>query len=110
MQESRGQINSIDFHRQCDLLVTAGSDDRLNIYSTSDGKHLQQVPSQKYGCQNVVWTHKPDQVIFATEKVWWVLQQAADHRRLPAWCASLLFSCWWSAQHIRGLIIAACMF
>lgn len=67
-KESTKQVNSIDFHRVHDLLVTAGDDDHLHVYDTAEGRHLATVPSLKYGCQNVVWTHSPEKIVFASNK------------------------------------------
>lgn len=50
-------------------MITASNDDTLNIYDTAEGKRLFSVPSHKYGAQNVVWTHSPQRVIIASNKV-----------------------------------------
>lgn len=69
LQECSSKVNSIDFHRTHDLLVSAGDDDVLHVYDTAEGRHVAAIPSSKYGCQNVVWTHAPDKVVFASNKV-----------------------------------------
>jgi WD40 repeat protein len=68
-QDNTQQINSIDFHRTADLLVTASHDDMLYIYDTAQGTQLTHVPSKKYGAQNVVWTHSTEHLLFASNKV-----------------------------------------
>eukprot|EP00878_Enallax_costatus_P013899 GHUV01014534.1.p1 GENE.GHUV01014534.1~~GHUV01014534.1.p1 ORF type:complete len:275 (+),score=51.67 GHUV01014534.1:210-1034(+) len=68
LKDHHAQINSIDFHRVHDLLITASADDTLQLYDTADAKHLCSIPSYKYGAQNVVWTHAPDRVVFASNK------------------------------------------
>jgi COMPASS component SWD2 len=69
MQDNSQQINSLDFHRTADLLVTASHDDLLYIYDTAQGTQLTHVPSKKYGAQNVVWTHSTEHLLFASNKV-----------------------------------------
>jgi COMPASS component SWD2 len=69
LQECNSRVNSIDFHRTHDLLVSAGDDDTLHVYDTAEGRHVASIPSNKYGCQNVVWTHAPDKIVFASHKV-----------------------------------------
>jgi COMPASS component SWD2 len=69
LQECNSRVNSIDFHRTHDLLVSAGDDDILHVYDTAEGRHVASIPSNKYGCQNVVWTHAPDKIVFASHKV-----------------------------------------
>lgn len=56
--------------------MSAGDDDVLHVFDTAEGRHVAAIPSSKYGCQNVVWTHAPDKVVFASNKVGrWELQQ-----------------------------------
>jgi COMPASS component SWD2 len=70
LQDNTQQINSLDFHRTADLLVTASHDDLLYVYDTAQGQRLlTEVPSKKYGAQNVVWTHSTEQILFASNKV-----------------------------------------
>jgi WD40 repeat protein len=70
LQDNSQQINSIDFHRTADLLVTASHDDMIYVYDTAQGTRLAtEVPSKKYGAQNVVWTHSTEQVVLASNKV-----------------------------------------
>ncbi|KAF6249780.1 hypothetical protein COO60DRAFT_1579329 [Scenedesmus sp. NREL 46B-D3] len=68
-KDNTQQINSLDFHRTADLLVTASHDDVLYLYDTAQGTRLlTEVPSRKYGAQNVVWTHSTEQILFASNK------------------------------------------
>lgn len=70
LQDNTQQINSLDFHRTADLLVTASHDDIIYVYDTAQGKRLlTEVPSRKYGAQNVVWTHSTELILFASNKV-----------------------------------------
>ena len=45
LQDNEGAINSIDFHRSEDLLVTASDDDSIHVYRTSTGE-FDKVPLQ----------------------------------------------------------------
>lgn len=65
---NQGAINSLDFHRSADLLATAAADDKIIVYDIAEGRQLATVPSNKYGCAQVTWTHAPNQVIFASNK------------------------------------------
>ncbi|WIA36692.1 hypothetical protein OEZ86_007970 [Tetradesmus obliquus] len=68
-KDNTQQINSLDFHRTADLLVTASHDDIIYVYDTAQGKRLlTEVPSRKYGAQNVVWTHSTELILFASNK------------------------------------------
>ncbi len=37
-QDNESPINSMDFHRTADLLVTASDDDSIHVYNTSSGE------------------------------------------------------------------------
>jgi WD40 repeat protein len=68
-QNNEAPVNSIDFHRTHDLLVTAAGDGLVQVYDTAEGRHLTTVPAHQTGCQNVVWTHAADKILFASNKV-----------------------------------------
>jgi WD40 repeat protein len=42
MQDNTARINSIDFHRKEDLLITGADDDSIHLYNTATGE-LQEV-------------------------------------------------------------------
>lgn len=63
------RINSIDFHRLEDLLVTASEDDSINVYDTSRGSLVKTLHSKKYGVANVKFTHSHHAVLYASSKV-----------------------------------------
>ena len=46
MQDTAAPINSMDFHRTEDLLVTASEDDSLHVYRTSSGELDKVSPLQ----------------------------------------------------------------
>ncbi len=63
------RINSMDFCRTDDLLVTGADDDSIRVYNTANGTALDTLFSRKYGVQSICFTHSPDCVIYASRKV-----------------------------------------
>lgn len=68
-QESTARINSLDFHRTENLLVTASDDDSVHLFNTASGSWEKPLMSRKYGAHNVIFTHAPTAVVYATNKV-----------------------------------------
>ncbi|KAK2079307.1 hypothetical protein QBZ16_002998 [Prototheca wickerhamii] len=66
--DSASRINSIDFHRTHDLLVTGGDDDAIRLYNTESGTAQQALLSKKYGVKSVCFTHDPSSVIYSSNK------------------------------------------
>lgn len=69
LQNYQGHINSLDFHRSEDLLVTAGDDDAIRLYNTQNGTEVKQLYSKKHGVCNICYTHAPQAVVYASNKV-----------------------------------------
>ena len=67
-QETADRINSLDFHRVEDLLVTAGDDDSIRTYNTHSGQISKVLFSKKYGVAHIRFTHDPQSVIYASTK------------------------------------------
>ncbi|KAK9813206.1 hypothetical protein WJX72_010567 [[Myrmecia] bisecta] len=67
-KEKQARVNSLDFHRTEDLLVTAGDDDSIHVYNTSTGQAQRNLFSKKYGVSNICFTHHPQAVIHASNK------------------------------------------
>ena len=67
-QETADRINSLDFHRVEDLLVTAGDDDSIRTYNTLTGQNSKVLFSKKYGVAHIRFTHDPQSVIYASTK------------------------------------------
>ena len=65
-----GRINSIDFHRTEDLLVTANDNDEIKVYNTQTAQVQKTLLSKKYGVANIAFTHDPNSVIYSSNKVW----------------------------------------
>ncbi|KAG2454675.1 hypothetical protein HYH02_000514 [Chlamydomonas schloesseri] len=67
-KEGHSRINSMDFCRTEDLLVTASDDDSIRLYDVARGTQQESVSSRKYGVQNICFTHSPDCVVYASRK------------------------------------------
>ncbi|XP_009779174.1 protein ANTHESIS POMOTING FACTOR 1 isoform X1 [Nicotiana sylvestris] len=58
-----GQINSLDFHRKEDLLITASEDDSIRLFDIANGKLLKTAYHKKHGADRICFTHHPHSVI-----------------------------------------------
>ncbi|KAK6928377.1 WD40 repeat [Dillenia turbinata] len=58
-----GKINSIDFHRTDDLLVTASEDDSVRLYDIANAKLLKTTFHKKHGADRICFTHHPSSVV-----------------------------------------------
>jgi WD40 repeat protein len=69
MQEAGARINSIDFHRVEDILVTGSTDDTIHVYNIANGALRSTLLSRKYGVSHINCTHNTNAVLFASAKV-----------------------------------------
>uniref|UniRef100_A0A2P2JQJ9 WD repeat-containing protein 82 n=2 Tax=Rhizophora mucronata TaxID=61149 RepID=A0A2P2JQJ9_RHIMU len=58
-----GKINSVDFHRKDDLLVTASEDDSVRLFDIASAKLLKTTYHRKHGTDRICFTHHPSSVI-----------------------------------------------
>lgn len=58
-----GKINSLDFHRTADLLITACEDDSVRLYDIATAKLLKTTYHKKHGADHICFTHHPSSVI-----------------------------------------------
>ncbi|KAG6742800.1 hypothetical protein POTOM_053740 [Populus tomentosa] len=58
-----GKINSVDFHRKDDLLVTASEDNSVRLYDIASAKLLKTTYHKKHGTDRICFTHHPSSVI-----------------------------------------------
>ncbi|KAK8637461.1 hypothetical protein V6N13_064880 [Hibiscus sabdariffa] len=58
-----GKINSLDFHRKDDLLVTASEDDSVRLYDIANAKLIKTTYHKKHGADRICFTHHPSSVI-----------------------------------------------
>jgi len=93
-------VNSIDFHRSEDLLVTAGEDDAIRLYNTQTGMEIKHLFSKKHGVCNLCYTHAPQAVVHASNKVCFRVVCTAFILQFDTWgCHALLF--WWFMLHLH---------
>lgn len=69
MQDNKGRINSIDFHRTHDFLVAGHDAGCISIYSTFEGRKLTMLDCSKYGVAHVAFTHHPKCILHASSMV-----------------------------------------
>ncbi|XP_020414415.1 WD repeat-containing protein 82 isoform X1 [Prunus persica] len=62
-----GKINSLDFHRKDDLLVTASEDDSVRLYDIATAKLLKTTFHKKHGADRICFTHHPSSVICSSK-------------------------------------------
>lgn len=95
-QDTEGRINSLDFHRVEDVLVTAGDDDSIRTYNTQTGTAHKVLFSKKYGVSHISFTHDPQSVIYASNKVS-AVQEAALYMSPASYVRPLSTPC-----HLQG--------
>jgi COMPASS component SWD2 len=69
LQDYGAAVNSLDFHRTEDLLITGCDDDSIRVYNTAEGSRVETLFSRKYGVSNIVLTHASSCALYATRKV-----------------------------------------
>ncbi|GLC38382.1 hypothetical protein PLESTB_001271200 [Pleodorina starrii] len=67
-KDGHQRINSMDFCRTEDLLVTGSDDDSIRVYDVARGVAVDTLHSRKYGVQNVCFTHDPTCIVYASRK------------------------------------------
>ncbi|KAH7387381.1 hypothetical protein KP509_16G020200 [Ceratopteris richardii] len=65
-----GKINSLDFHRTEDLLVTASDDESIRLYNIANATMTKMVHSKKYGVSQICFTHHVNAVLYASKNDW----------------------------------------
>ncbi|EFJ44001.1 hypothetical protein VOLCADRAFT_65424 [Volvox carteri f. nagariensis] len=68
-KDGHQRINSMDFCRTEDLLVTGSDDDSIRVYDVARGVPVDTLHSRKYGVQNVCFTHDPACIVYASRKL-----------------------------------------
>eukprot|EP00270_Netrium_digitus_P009756 TRINITY_DN2988_c0_g1_i1.p1 TRINITY_DN2988_c0_g1~~TRINITY_DN2988_c0_g1_i1.p1 ORF type:complete len:409 (+),score=87.56 TRINITY_DN2988_c0_g1_i1:30-1229(+) len=69
-KDYNGKINSLDFHRTDDLLVTASDDESIRLYNTATASLVKTIHSKKYGVDQICFTHHPSSVIYSSKNGW----------------------------------------
>ncbi|KAG0608340.1 hypothetical protein M758_8G098000 [Ceratodon purpureus] len=65
-----GKVNSLDFHRTDDLLVTASDDESIRLYDTANATLLKTIHSKKYGVDQICFTHHTSSVVYSSKNGW----------------------------------------
>ena len=69
-KDNTAKINSLDFSKEGDFLITASDDESLHIYNTVSGKKHKSIFSKKYGVDLIRFTHHSSSVICASKNSW----------------------------------------
>eukprot|EP01047_Picozoa_sp_COSAG01_P051764 COSAG01_NODE_5375_length_4299_cov_5.663095_1_plen_297_part_00 len=69
-KDTTADINSVDFSRDGELLVTSSDDESVHLYSCAKGKKQKTVHSKKYGVDLVRFTHHTSAVVCASKNKW----------------------------------------
>jgi len=64
------RINSLDFFKDGEFLITSSDDESVNLYNCLEGKKKKVIFSKKYGVDLVRFTHHPNAVICASKNEW----------------------------------------
>ncbi|KAL1531624.1 Protein ANTHESIS POMOTING FACTOR 1 [Salvia divinorum] len=62
-----GKINSLDFHRTADVLVTASDDDSVRFYDITNAQLVKTTYHKNHGADRVCFTHHPNSVICSSK-------------------------------------------
>lgn len=69
-KDYNGRINSLDFHRTEDLLVTASDDEAIRLYNTANATCEKVIHSKKYGVDQICFTHHSSSVLYSSKNGW----------------------------------------
>jgi len=69
-KDNTNKINSLDFHQDGELLVTAADDESVHLYDTNTGVLKKTLYSKKYGVNLIRFTHNQAEVICASNNGW----------------------------------------
>eukprot|EP01127_Copromyxa_protea_P023465 TRINITY_DN8785_c0_g1_i1.p1 TRINITY_DN8785_c0_g1~~TRINITY_DN8785_c0_g1_i1.p1 ORF type:complete len:317 (-),score=19.36 TRINITY_DN8785_c0_g1_i1:42-938(-) len=70
-KDHKRSINSMDFSNDGEILVTAGDDEAIHVYSALDGKHKNKLYSKKYGVDLIRFTRgNQSNVLYASKNGW----------------------------------------
>lgn len=61
-------ITSLDFSDSGQWILSAGSDESIQLYDCRSGNHSKVLPSKKYGCHLARFTHRSTDCIYASTK------------------------------------------
>eukprot|EP00190_Bangiopsis_sp_CCMP1999_P001241 CAMPEP_0198728264 /NCGR_PEP_ID=MMETSP1475-20131203/8257_1 /TAXON_ID= ORGANISM="Unidentified sp., Strain CCMP1999" /NCGR_SAMPLE_ID=MMETSP1475 /ASSEMBLY_ACC=CAM_ASM_001111 /LENGTH=324 /DNA_ID=CAMNT_0044490577 /DNA_START=6 /DNA_END=980 /DNA_ORIENTATION=- len=61
------RVNCIDFSHDGNFMISSGDDETLQLYNCLEGRLHKTIPSKKYGCGFVRFTHHHSAVIYASK-------------------------------------------
>eukprot|EP01029_Cantina_marsupialis_P029533 TRINITY_DN781808_c0_g1_i1.p1 TRINITY_DN781808_c0_g1~~TRINITY_DN781808_c0_g1_i1.p1 ORF type:complete len:328 (-),score=51.59 TRINITY_DN781808_c0_g1_i1:135-1118(-) len=65
-QANEAAVNSIDIHDEFKMCVTAGNDNKINVYNVDDGRLYKTLKCEDTGCANVCFTHDESSILCST--------------------------------------------
>lgn len=68
-RENTDRINSIDFSKSGDTMISSSDDDSIVIYDCEKGTHKRTLNSKKYGVDLIHYTHAPNTAVHSSNKV-----------------------------------------
>ncbi|PNY27224.1 WD repeat-containing protein 82 [Tolypocladium capitatum] len=72
-------VLSIDYDDEGELLMTAASDETIQIYNVKEGRHDKSLLSKKYGVKLAKFTHTASSIIYASTKQNDAIRYLATH-------------------------------
>lgn len=66
--KNTNRINSIDFSKDGNSLISSSTDDQIVIYNTEKAKRLKDIPIRKYGVELLQFSNSPDIVLHSSNK------------------------------------------
>ncbi|XP_017490812.1 PREDICTED: WD repeat-containing protein 82-like [Rhagoletis zephyria] len=68
-RENTDRINSIDFSKNGETMISSSDDDSIVIYDCEKGTHKRTLNSKKYGADLIHYTHAPNTAVHSSNKV-----------------------------------------
>eukprot|EP00252_Welwitschia_mirabilis_P023786 TRINITY_DN6831_c0_g1_i1.p1 TRINITY_DN6831_c0_g1~~TRINITY_DN6831_c0_g1_i1.p1 ORF type:complete len:333 (-),score=76.90 TRINITY_DN6831_c0_g1_i1:388-1386(-) len=69
-KDYNGKINSLDFHRTNNYLVTASDDESIRLFDTASATLQKTIYSKKYGVDLICFTHNATSVLYSSKNGW----------------------------------------
>lgn len=68
-RENTDRINSIDFSKNGETMISSSDDDSIVIYDCEKGTHKRTLNSKKYGVDLIHYTHAPNTAVHSSNKI-----------------------------------------
>lgn len=69
-KDYNGKINSLDFHRTNNYLVTASDDESIRLFDTGNATLQKTIYSKKYGVDLICFTNHATSVLYSSKNGW----------------------------------------